>query len=250
MWWSSMTALQQVMFIMACAVTAILVIQIILMLIGNIGDGDGDFAAAPTDAPDGVTDFDGSVGVGDPTDIGGGFSLDGGVTESDAIDFGDASDAEIPQHVGSSALLPFGLKLISLRSILAFLAIGSWMCYTMIYFVDWYFALLIAVACGFAAACGMAAALVGMERLQSNGNINPNNAAGKVGSVYLTIPPARSGKGKVNVLVQERYAEYEAITDSADAIPTGAEIKIKSHVGGNVLLVERLKKPSITVTEE
>ncbi|MCH5160835.1 MAG: hypothetical protein J1G04_02280 [Clostridiales bacterium] len=244
MWWNSLSVLQQVTFVMACAVTAILVVQIILMLIGNVDSGsDGDFSDATVDTSGDIS-LDGDVGGA--SDIGG-LPGDGGISDIGG-DF-DVDGADVPQQSYSS-ILPFGLKLISLRSILAFLAIGSWMCYTFAFFVDWYFAVLIAVAFGFAASCGMAGALVGMEKLQSSGNINPGNAVGKAGSVYLTIPPSRSGKGKVNVLVQERYAEYEAITDCDEAIPTGAEIKIKAHVGGNILLVERLKKPNITITEE
>ena len=244
MWWNSLSVLQQVTFVTACAVTAILVVQIILMLIGNIDSGsDGDFSDSSVGAPDVDVNFDGGT-----SDIGG-LPGDGSISDIGDGDIDIPNGTDIPQHSYSS-ILPFGLKLISLRSILAFLAIGCWMCYTFAFFVDWYFAIIIAVAFGFAASCGMAGALVGMEKLQSSGNINPNNAAGKIGTVYLTVPPSRSGKGKINVLVQERYAEYEAITDSDEAIPTGAEIKIKAHIGGNVLLVERHKKPSITITEE
>ncbi len=249
MWWNSITTLQQVMFVIACSVTAILAIQIILMLIGNIGDSDGDFSGAASDASGDVSDFDSDIDINDATSVGD-LPSGGGLTDiSDTPDIDGEPSTDIQPH-SSSSLLPFGLKLISLRSILAFLAIGCWVCYTMIFFVEWYYALIIAVASGFAAACLMAAAILGMERLQSDGNINPNNAAGKTGTVYLTIPPSRSGSGKINVLVQERYAEYEAITDSVEQIPTGTEIKVVSHVGGNVLLVERLKKPNITIVEE
>ena len=51
----------------------------------------------------------------------------------------------------------------------------------------------------------------------------------------------------MNVLIQERYTEYEAVTDDGDPLPTTAEIKVLKHIGANVLLVTKYKKPSITI---
>lgn len=246
MWWNSMSLFQQVMFVIACAATAVLLIQIILMLIS--GASDADFSGG------GISDAD----VSDATDIGEVSDIgDGGVGEGLSSVFdGSPSASDVGGHIdgdnvhtgGSS--LPFGLRLLSFRSIVAFLAVGAWIGYTLCYAIDWYIALILALAGGFAAACGMAAAILGMEKLQSNGNINPQNAIGKTGTVYLTVPPARSGFGKVNILIQERYAEYEAVTDSNEPLPTSSEIKVIGHTGANVLLVERYKKPSITVEKD
>ncbi len=260
MWWNSMSVLQQVMFIIACAATSILVIQIILMLIGGASDGDADIdvgGGADVDADislDGASDVDADIGIGSmadfdepPSVIGGhGGISDGSLLDADA-DASDASDAYSAAPKSGGSILPFGLKLLSLRSILAFIAVGAWLCYTLIYVMPVYGAILVAVVGGFAAACGVAAALVGMEKLQSSGNINPNNTVGKIGTVYLTIPANRSGQGKINITVQERYAEYDAITDSDEPIPTGTEIQVTAHVGSNVLLVKRYKKPNITI---
>lgn len=228
MWWSSMSAFQQTLFVLACAATFVLVMQIVLMLIGNASDADID-ASDGDISGGGITDVD---GADDVLDVSGGGALD--------VD----GDSDISDH---GASVPFGLRLLSLRSIIAFVAIGGWVGYTVCYALDWYYALIIALACGFAAACAMAAAMLGMEKLQSNGNLNPLNAVGKTGTVYLTVPPERSGKGKVNILIQERYAEYEAVTDSGSPLPTASEIKVIGHVGANVLIVEKYKKPSITI---
>ena len=228
MWWNDMSTLQQVTFVIACAATAILIFQIIFMLVGGSSDADIPGGASDADVSGGVTDYDG----------GGAFDPD-----LNNVSLSDTGD-DIPTGGKSGgASMPFGLRLLSLRSIIAFAAVGSWVCYTLCYVLDWYFAAIIAVI------CGMAAALLGMEKLQSTGNINPSNAIGKTGTVYLTVPPARSGSGKVNVLIQERYAEYDAVTDG-DEIPTAAEIKVTGCINGNVLVVEKYKKPSITVTTE
>ena len=215
MWWNSMTLLQQVMFIIACASTALLAIQIILMLIGSIGSDVEISGGGLSDAGDGL-ELGGGMSDTDVGDVIGGdrFTLDG-IGGGSSGDVGGADfDGEIPKSGGSS--MPFGLRLLSFRSLVAFTVMGSWVLYTASYGMAWYYAAILAVACGFAAACGMAGAIVGMEKLQDNGNIDPTNAVGKIGTVYLTVPPKRSGQGKINVLVQERYAEYFAVTRSEE----------------------------------
>ena len=243
MWWNDLTTLQQVMFIIACVATAILVLQIILMLVSGAHDGSFDSADAPDVDLD--TDVDVDIGHADGCDCGcgtGSVDIDGDMGV-DSID--DVSDGS--HDVGVSHRMPFGMRLLSFRSILAFITLGSWVCFAACYELTWYYSVIIAVACGMVAACGMAAALLGMEKLQSNGVINPRNSIGKVGSVYLTIPAYRSGRGKIHVLVQERYAEYDAITDSATPIPTGAEIKVVGVAENNVLIVEDVKDSKLVV---
>lgn len=248
MWWDSLSVLQQVMFIIASATTLVLILQIILMLISGSTDADvGGGGITDADASDlggGISDM-ADASDGDISSI---FEGSTGGMSDDALggsgDFDGNTEAASGSH---GATMPFGLRLLSLRSIIAFVAVGAWVGYTLLYALDWYWAIIIAVACGFAAACGMAAALIGMEKLQSNGNINPANALGKIGTVYLTVPPERTGKGKINILIQERYAEYEAMTDSDESIPTSAQIKVVGLIEGNVLLVTKYKQPSIVV---
>ena len=65
-------------------------------------------------------------------------------------------------------------------------------------------------------------------RLQSKGNLDPRNALGLPGRVYLRIPARNSGLGKVTVKVQGRSAEFSAVT-SGDELPTGALVKLVSQ---------------------
>ncbi|MBD5131483.1 MAG: hypothetical protein HDT28_02655 [Clostridiales bacterium] len=256
MWWNSMSAFQQAAFIIACAATAVLIVQIILMLVGGSNDADVTGGGGLTDGDiggGGLTDGDISGGGLTDADVssGGGSMLDfdvpsGSVTDgSDGMSDGggDGTDSE----VSGGGIAAFGLRLLSLRSIIAFAAVGGWLAYTLCYFMGWYVALPVALVCGFAAACGMAGAIIGMEKMQSSGNLNPQNAVGTIGTVYLTVPPSRSGYGKINILIQERYAEYQAVTDSTEPLPTASEIKVVKHIGANILLVEKYKKPSITI---
>ena len=238
MWWNTMTTLQQVMFVIACTATAILILQIILMLVSGATDGSFDSA---TDAPDVDLDADVDIDI-HPDGCGCGCGT-GSVDIDGDMGVGGIDDVHTDgaHEIGVSHRILFGFRLLSFRSILAFVAVGSWVCYTACYGLEWYFAALIAVA------CGMAAALIGMEKLQSNGVINPRNSIGKIGSVYLTVPARRSGRGKVHILVQERYTEYDAMTDSAVPIPTGTSIKVVGVAADNVLIVEDVKDSKLVV---
>jgi membrane protein implicated in regulation of membrane protease activity len=76
-------------------------------------------------------------------------------------------------------------------------------------------------------------------KLRSDGNADNRNAVGTAGKVYLTIPPSRSGEGKVQVMLQGSYVERNAVTDDTDAIPTGSEIIVVGVSGQTDLVVRR-----------
>lgn len=261
MWWNSMSAFQQAMFIIACAATLALILQIISMLIGGSNEADVSDMSGGGGLTD-ATEVSGGGGMldADVSDMQGGGMLDadgngglssvfdgGGSGSLDSSDPTDGGDAEVSGRSGAAA---FGLRLLSLRSIVAFVAIGGWVGYTLCYALSWQYALIIAIVCGLCASCLVTWAMLAFEKMQDSGNLNPANAIGTIGTVYLTVPPSRGGKGKVNILIQERYAEYEAMTDSHDPIPTAAEIKVIGHIGSNVLLVEKHKKPAITIEKD
>ena len=51
------------------------------------------------------------------------------------------------------------------------------------------------------------------------------------------MPALRSGNGKVNVYVQERYVELEAVTDSEEPIKTGEKVKVVDTMDNGTLVV-------------
>lgn len=76
--------------------------------------------------------------------------------------------------------------------------------------------------------------------MQQSGNINVfEQAADCEGRVYLSIPAARSGEGKVQVTINNSVREYAAVTDG-EALPTGTSIRVVEAVGAGTLLVERI----------
>jgi len=78
-----------------------------------------------------------------------------------------------------------------------------------------------------------------LMKLAHDGSFKNAECVGLTASVYLRIPAARSDKGKVQVSVKGSVHEVDAVTDSAEMIPTGGNVKILAVVSDDTLLVEK-----------
>jgi len=58
-------------------------------------------------------------------------------------------------------------------------------------------------------------------------------------TVYLTVPAAKTGRGKVQISVKGSFHEIDAMTDG-EKIETGATCKIIKTEGSNLVFVERI----------
>lgn len=163
-----------------------------------------------------------------------GFSDDDAFTGGSDLD-ADVGDIDLINNEGATTL---GLRIVSVRTVIAFLCLGSFAVFFVMFYLPWWAAVLIGIVIGGAAGFLMGLAINSLSKMQSSGNIDINNCVGKTGEVYLTIPAGRGGVGKVNVLVQERLTEFEAVTDSTEPIKTGRGIKVLSVSGEHILVVE------------
>ena len=85
-----------------------------------------------------------------------------------------------------------------------------------------------------------------LSSMQQSGNIHvQTQAAGCEGKVYLTIPPARSGAGKVQITIAGSVREYDALTESGDTLHTGTPIRVVDALDANTLLVEEVNTYTI-----
>ncbi len=128
------------------------------------------------------------------------------------------------------------LRLFTVRGIVAFLSVGGWMG---VVAIDWnlpgILAVILALAVGWLALWFVAWIIRAFVRMQQSGNVIMENAVGKDGDVYLTIPV--NGCGKVNVIVQDRFCEMDAVSKSDRAIKTGEKITVLAVASEGVLLV-------------
>lgn len=133
-----------------------------------------------------------------------------------------------------------GFALFSIRSIMAMLCVGGWSGIVLAEYMPGAPAIIIAVIIGFAALIGMALLIKLILKLQSNGNIQLSNAIGKVGQVYIPIPPKMSGRGKVTLTIQDNFTEVSAVTNDDSAIRTGETVRVVSTDEMGLVVVERI----------
>ena len=96
--------------------------------------------------------------------------------------------------------------------------------------------LTVALAGGAAALFLVAWVMRSLARLQAEGTARIERSVGKTGTVYLTIPGNRAGAGKVQLNLQNRTVEYQAVT-SQEALPNGAKIVVTSVVSRDTVEV-------------
>lgn len=83
-----------------------------------------------------------------------------------------------------------------------------------------------------------------LHSLRQEGTIDYANAVGKIGSVYLPVPPHRKGLGQVEVLVQGRLKIVQAITDNDKKIGNRVAVRVTELVDTQTILVEPLENES------
>lgn len=236
-WWNGLTELQKIFASIAMPATLFMLIQFVLLLFG-FADGDGADVVDGTDL-DGM-DLDGvdldsvDVEVLDISDAYADLDLHGA---PDAFDADPVSANDMADHdTGEGHDTADTLRLFSIKSIVAFLAVGGWMGVAAI---DWKLSALIsivlALGAGWLALYFVAWTLRAFIRMQQSGNVKYENAVGKEGEVYLTIP--LNGRGKVNVIVQDRLCEIDAIAKADRPVKTGEKVIIIGLEAEGVLLV-------------
>lgn len=75
------------------------------------------------------------------------------------------------------------------------------------------------------------------SKLRQSGTLQMKNAISQVGETYLRIPGQRGGMGKVQIQVQGRLMELDAMTDDPNDIATGKPIKVVNTLNERILLV-------------
>ena len=200
LWWQSLGLVGQVMACAAIPMTVVMLLQLILMIAGA-GFGGGS-----------ESDFD-----------------------SDGADAGADSPANEAGCYGNSGLF----KIFTIRGIVAFFALGGWAGLAALSAgIPALWSIQIALVAG-AAALLLASVVIRLAlRMQDSGNISLTNALSQTAEVYITIPPARSKTGKITMLLQERFVELDAVTDSESAISPRTKVEVVGLVDKNCLIVK------------
>lgn len=218
-WWDGLTLLQQCFAVVAIPATVILVLQTVLLLFG-LGGHDADHGEVDHDF-DHDTDHDFAHDVDH--------------------DFDHDHDLDHDHDAHDGAHHAAGIRLFTLRGIVALFAVGGWLGVAMCDLgLSPALAGLIAAAGGFAALVIAALVIKYALRLQENGNIAAKNAVAHTATVYIPIPAARSGCGKVTMNLQERFVEMDALTDCDRVLKTGETVQVVGVTDEGRLVVRPL----------
>lgn len=104
--------------------------------------------------------------------------------------------------------------------------------------------LLLATAAGVGAMYGVHWLMRSISRLGEDATLRVKNALGQEGTVYVPIAANRAHAGKIQLKVQNRLVEYEAVTSVAERLATGTKVRVVG-MAGNVLEVEPVKTASV-----
>lgn len=227
-WWEALSGLQQVLACFAIPATVLLVLQTILLLF-TAGGHDADHGGLEDNSGLNAGGADGSAGEAGPD-----VQMDAGA-EGDAAGVGEGDTAHDGAHHAA------GVRIFTVRGLVAFFAVGGWLGLALL---DLGFpaggAVALGAVGGFLALLLVAFILKWALRLQENGALSLRNAVAHTGTCYITIPPRRTGSGKVTVMVQEQLVELEAVTDGDEAIRPGTQIQVTGLAGENLLVVRPL----------
>lgn len=221
--WNALDAVQRALVAIAAPATVLLAAEFVMLLVGLSQGG------APDDA---------DMGDGTDADM---EPMDDVDADADAdIDTGDGPDAAPARGAD-------GLRWFTLLGVASLLAVTGWGGLALMEA-----ALPVALAVALALAMGVGAmylcalAMRGFRRLGERGNLTVTSAVGKFAEVYLPIPPGRAAGGKVMLKMQGRLVELDAVTDGAEALPTGARVVVKGLAGDGAVLVRAARATGTT----
>ena len=198
-WWSNLGLIGQVMACAAIPMTVVMILQLILMIIG--------------------------VGIGSEAD----GDLDDGAIDSNA-------ETSPPDSKSCGSASTF--KVFTIRGIVAFFALGGWAGLAALTAgLHPFWAIQISLFIGVCALLLAAVVIRLALKMQTSGNINLNNAITQTADVYIRIPSGRSEKGKVTMLLQERFVELDAVTDSDTDILPETKVEVFAITKDNCLVV-------------
>lgn len=156
----------------------------------------------------------------------------------DGIDLNGNGQIDTPGDGGAD-----GMALFSLRGIMAMAAVGGWSGLVMYEAgINIVITIILACAFGFMALVGIAWIMKLSSKLQSSGNIDLGHAVGKVGTVYIPVPASMKGSGKVNITLQERFIEVNAVTTADRKLTTGESVRVVATDETGMLVVEPIAK--------
>jgi hypothetical protein len=155
----------------------------------------------------------------------------------DADDIGDI-DGDLDLDAG------IDFQFLSFKNLVGFFTIFGWTGIACLNAeLSYGLTLFISLFCGFLMMLAMASLFYFLSKLNSSGGaIKISNALDGIGEVYTTIGANRSKIGKVQITVQGRSRELDALTDEEFDLRQGNIIKVSEITSNGILIVNKYSK--------
>ena len=152
-----------------------------------------------------------------------------------SVDVHQGMDHDTESHQGFMA----GLKLFTLRNMVAFICMFGWTGIVMIeYDASKIATCFVSLLVGCFSMVMMGIFMRFVYSMQASGNIDESQFIGKGAIVYIPIPEKGKGIGKINFTIGTRLEERQAMSNGS-AIPVGTTVKTISY-SNNIFTVERV----------
>lgn len=146
------------------------------------------------------------------------------------------ADSAAPLEHPDTGMLDF--KLLSVRSVLAFMTVFGWG--GVLWGHSGWKGFLLAFFCGLFTMVMTAYLVYLVMKLQGDANVKKEDFIGKEATVYITVPGGENGEGKVTVSIGGATHELKAVAE--EELPCGTTVKILSLAGNRRYKVEKSEK--------
>ena len=150
----------------------------------------------------------------------------------------DSTDTDVDFDGGDTLDLGGGLNLFTIKNLIGFLVGFGWAG------VSFYGVILnpvlltlIAFVVGLLFVAMFVVIYKQTRRLEHNGAFDINDIRGRIVSVYIRIPAAGSGKGKIQVSINGAVHEFDAMTHGRE-LPSGSKVKVVEIIDHETVRVE------------
>lgn len=163
-----------------------------------------------------------------------------GMGDHDA-DFDSDADGDVDVHDGDGGhdTDVSGLRLFTIRGMVAFFSVGGWLGVVVADTGASPFLSILSALLGGAASMAIVALffkwIIG---LQESGNTDYSNAIGKTAEVYITIPEKGKGRGKIIATVSSQLTEVDAVNEGDTPIKPRTQVIITGINGDNTYVVK------------
>lgn len=133
-----------------------------------------------------------------------------------------------------------GFQFITFKNLVGFFTIFAWVGLACIKSdLSATITIIVAFVSGLAMMFVMAGIYYLLSTMVDDGTLVVNNAIGRLGEVYLNIPPKGEGLGKIQISVQGAMREMDALTNEEEMLKMGTVVKVTEVIDGHILLVTK-----------